>query len=117
MQPQRRPSAGTRSHLALPARARGRFCQTDTNLAPFSRVTGTRKNEPLLHGKIGYADRPARFRVGKNEAGTVKKSGTGAIAQLGERLNSIQEVTGSIPVSSTGFFRFLQPPGGWLQGG
>ncbi len=25
----------------------------------------------------------------------------GAIAQLGERLNGIQEVTGSIPVSST----------------
>ena len=30
----------------------------------------------------------------------------GAIAQLGERLNGIQEVTGSIPVSSTGFFSF-----------
>ena len=26
---------------------------------------------------------------------------SGAIAQLGERLNGIQEVTGSIPVSST----------------
>ncbi len=41
----------------------------------------------------------------------------GAIAQLGERLNGIQEVTGSIPVSSTGFFVLLQPEGGWLQGG
>ena len=31
--------------------------------------------------------------------------------------NGIQEVTGSIPVSSTVFFAFLQPLGGWLQGG
>ena len=29
----------------------------------------------------------------------------GAIAQLGERLNGIQEVSGSIPLSSTIFFR------------
>ena len=29
-------------------------------------------------------------------------------------LDGIQEVTGSIPVSSTGFFRFWQPVGGWL---
>ncbi len=30
-----------------------------------------------------------------------RSSKYGAIAQLGERLNGIQEVTGSIPVSST----------------
>ena len=29
----------------------------------------------------------------------------GAVAQLGERLHGMQEVTGSIPVSSTTFFR------------
>ena len=60
--------------------------------------------------EVGYADR-------KDERRSVKKSGTGAIAQLGERLNGIQEVTGSIPVSSTTFFRFLQPAEGWLQVG
>ncbi len=31
----------------------------------------------------------------------------GAVAQLGARLNGIQEVTGSIPVSSTKLTRFL----------
>ena len=33
----------------------------------------------------------------------------GVIAQLGERLNGIQEVRGSIPLSSTNFFK----PSGW----
>src|SRR6266851_9470926 len=32
-------------------------------------------------------------------------------------LDGIQEVTGSIPVSSTGFFRFWQPVGAWLPAG
>jgi hypothetical protein len=32
---------------------------------------------------------------------TSEKIETGAIAQLGERLNGIQEVSGSIPLSST----------------
>jgi hypothetical protein len=32
---------------------------------------------------------------------TSEKIKTGAIAQLGERLNGIQEVSGSIPLSST----------------
>ena len=29
---------------------------------------------------------------------------SGAVAQLGERLNGIQEVVGSIPIGSTKFF-------------
>jgi hypothetical protein len=33
--------------------------------------------------------------------GTSDKSGNGAVAQLGERLNGIQEVVGSTPISST----------------
>ena len=33
------------------------------------------------------------------------RSGCGAIAQLGERLNGIQEVSGSIPLSSTKSFK------------
>ena len=32
---------------------------------------------------------------------SVSKSLCGAVAQLGERLNGIQEVVGSIPISST----------------
>ena len=34
----------------------------------------------------------------------------GAVAQLGERLNGIQEVVGSIPISSTIFFNGLRHP-------
>jgi hypothetical protein len=33
----------------------------------------------------------------------------GAIAQLGERLNGIQEVGGSIPPGSTSSFRYARP--------
>jgi hypothetical protein len=32
----------------------------------------------------------------------------GAVAQLGERLNGIQEVVGSIPISSTNYINKLQ---------
>ena len=34
---------------------------------------------------------------------------SGAIAQLGERLHRTQEVSGSIPLSSTNFSYFLKP--------
>ena len=34
--------------------------------------------------------------------------GNGAIAQLGERLHGMQEVSGSIPLSSTNFLLFIQ---------
>ncbi|SOY47558.1 conserved hypothetical protein [Cupriavidus taiwanensis] len=37
----------------------------------------------------------------KNPAVTVQSIGYGAIAQLGERLHGMQEVSGSIPLSST----------------
>ena len=41
----------------------------------------------------------------------------GAIAQLGERLNGIQEVTGSIPVSSTEITEdFLRKQRFWVNG-
>ncbi len=35
------------------------------------------------------------------QGGYMRASGSGAIAQLGERLNGIQEVSGSIPLGST----------------
>ena len=35
------------------------------------------------------------------------EAGCGAIAQLGERLNGIQEVRGSTPLGSTNFFQAL----------
>ena len=38
------------------------------------------------------------------------RSRSGALAQLGERLICIQEVTGSIPVGSTKILRILVPP-------
>ena len=40
-------------------------------------------------------------RQWKNPAVTVQNTGYGAIAQLGERLHGMQEVSGSIPLSST----------------
>ncbi|SPA26795.1 hypothetical protein CBM2623_A180001 [Cupriavidus taiwanensis] len=42
-----------------------------------------------------------RKRRRKNPAVTVQITGYGAIAQLGERLHGMQEVSGSIPLSST----------------
>ena len=42
----------------------------------------------------------------------------GAVAQLGERLNGIQKVVGSIPISSTQYFQpfacHLNTPAPWL---
>src|SRR5688572_29496404 len=37
-------------------------------------------------------------------------SGPGGVAQLGERLNGIQEVRGSIPLASIGYVLPLDPP-------
>ena len=39
--------------------------------------------------------------------GVPKAVRNGAIAQLGERLNGIQEVVGSIPIGSTNYFKDL----------
>tara|TARA_B100000925_G_scaffold74026_1_gene51977 strand:- start:26 stop:178 length:153 start_codon:yes stop_codon:yes gene_type:complete len=38
----------------------------------------------------------------------------GAVAQLGERLNGIQEVSGSIPLSSTDLKAFSRPERGFF---
>jgi hypothetical protein len=48
-----------------------------------------------------------RMKTTNNEAG-FGKSESGAIAQLGERLPCTQEVSGSIPLSSTNSFRIRQ---------
>ncbi len=37
----------------------------------------------------------------RSEMGLVRREQLGALAQLGERLNGIQEVSGSIPLGST----------------
>ena len=50
---------------------------------------GSKKSHPVLF------DPPGNPNPGKS----------GAIAQLGERLNGIQEVSGSIPLSSTKLFQ------------
>ena len=39
-----------------------------------------------------------------------KDSAHGVVAQLGERLNGIQEVVGSIPISSTNFLLVIRHP-------
>ena len=41
------------------------------------------------------------FSAALSYPGTVLPASCGAVAQLGERLNGIQEVAGSIPVGST----------------
>ena len=47
---------------------------------------------------------PFRFIAGNG----ARKIGLGAIAQLGERLHGMQEVSGSIPLGSTKFQVFWQ---------
>ena len=52
-------------------------------------------------------------------AAVARKVSTGGVAQLGERLNGIQEVSGSIPLVSTpvglGWFRMVQVGSGWSR--
>ncbi|SOY45041.1 exported hypothetical protein [Cupriavidus taiwanensis] len=48
-----------------------------------------------------FAANAAQAAGQKNPAVTVQSTGYGAIAQLGERLHGMQEVSGSIPLSST----------------
>ena len=44
---------------------------------------------------------PARCRWERVRNGGPQEASTGGVAQLGERLNGIQEVSGSIPLVST----------------
>ena len=60
--------------------------------------------EPLLTGVVSGLASEHRIRYEHGPPASLSQHGSskfGAIAQLGERLNGIQEVTGSIPVSST----------------
>ena len=55
---------------------------------------------------VESAPRRARnFEQGETLAASAIK--VGAVAQLGERLNGIQEVVGSIPISSTNHLNYL----------
>ena len=44
---------------------------------------------------------PARYSDLEYGTAEVQEASTGGVAQLGERLNGIQEVSGSIPLVST----------------
>ena len=53
--------------------------------------------QPVIH------DKPRAASIDMNPALCYKDRPCGAVAQLGERLNGIQEVVGSIPIGSTRF--------------
>ncbi len=72
--------------------------------APARRIADGGSNGPVLIGK----DRRTRFRPLSGRLQT----GSGAIAQLVERLNGIQEVSGSTPLSSTNLGAGIAPPSG-----
>jgi hypothetical protein len=63
----------------------------------------TLPTEPLLGNLYGGDPKKNREKLDRHRQSMVFGSGDtqGAIAQLGERLNGIQEVSGSIPLSST----------------
>ena len=64
---------------------------------PVRTKPGRRERNALdRFSQISYTNRVAQ-PLSQNEAGNPTN---GAVAQLGERLNGIQEVVGSIPISS-----------------
>jgi hypothetical protein len=66
---------------------------------------------PYFNGAVAQlGERSHRQVVGSISPDTLIPYFNGAVAQLGERLNGIQEVVGSIPISSTIFFNGLRHP-------
>jgi hypothetical protein len=76
---------------------------SDTIITVDTNKLVTLPTEPMLGNAYGIRLKKKREKLDKNPQSVVIATPEmqGAIAQLGERLNGIQEVTGSIPVSST----------------
>ena len=51
----------------------------------------------------------ARFATGPDQSGFFLRRQYGGIAQLGERLHGMQEVSGSIPLTSTTVVEWMRP--------
>ena len=85
-------------------RARCAGCHAGANLCePFDHLHETIAGQPLPRSCCD-----PRSRLAYSTAAAFGR-GPGAVAQLGERLNGIQEVDGSIPFSSTKGFREVRP--------